>query len=82
MELDPDMLQTAQNHFELQLDERLLVQIKDGLDFLKEEAAADAHYDAIMFDMDSKDRNMGLSCPPAPFLEEDILQDINKILHN
>lgn len=32
------MLQIARDHFELKTDEHLEVQIKDGLDFLEDEA--------------------------------------------
>lgn len=35
-----------------------------------------------MFDMDSKDRSVGLSCPPRQFLEDHVLDETKKILTN
>lgn len=37
VDIDPAMLEIARDHFELQTDDNLEVQIKDGLDFLKDE---------------------------------------------
>lgn len=39
-------------------------------------------YDAILFDMDSKDRTLGLSCPPQTFLHDHVLENVTKILTN
>ncbi|XP_072936789.1 eEF1A lysine and N-terminal methyltransferase homolog [Epargyreus clarus] len=80
VELDPAMLDVAKTDFELETDERLQVQIKDGVDFLREEADKGQQYGAVMFDMDSKDRTLGLSCPPPQFLENDSLSHVKKIL--
>ncbi|XP_069356733.1 eEF1A lysine and N-terminal methyltransferase homolog [Maniola hyperantus] len=82
VELDPAMLEVARNHFECEVDERLEVQIKDGVDFLRDEANAGHQYGAVLFDMDSKDRTLGLSCPPRQFLNDDVLQQVNTILTN
>ncbi|CAH0726326.1 unnamed protein product, partial [Brenthis ino] len=82
VDLDPAMLEVAKNHFELEVDDRLEVQIIDGLDFLKDGAANGKQYDAVMFDMDSKDRTLGLSCPPAPFLHDEVLRDVDTLLTN
>lgn len=83
VDLDPKMLEIAKDHFGLQVDDNLEVQIKDGLDFLKHEVeGGKQQYDAIMFDMDSKDRSLGLSCPPAQFLHEDVFCDVDKLLTN
>lgn len=80
VDLDPAMLEVAKDHFELQTDERLEVQIKDGLDFLRDEVKKGNHYEAVMFDMDSKDRTVGLSCPPKQFLDNQVLDDVKTIL--
>ncbi|KAG6453988.1 eEF1A lysine and N-terminal methyltransferase homolog [Manduca sexta] len=82
VDLDPAMLEVAKGFFELKTDDRLVVQIKDGLDFLKEEARSGNHYEAIMFDMDSKDRTLGLSCPPKQFLDDYVLEDVKTMLSN
>ncbi|XP_068621193.1 eEF1A lysine and N-terminal methyltransferase homolog [Battus philenor] len=82
VDLDPAMLDVATKHFDLEVDDRLQVQIKDGLDFLKDEAKSGHQYQAVMFDMDSKDRTLGLSCPPRQFLDEEVLADVSAILAN
>nr|XP_033816914.1 eEF1A lysine and N-terminal methyltransferase isoform X3 [Geotrypetes seraphini] len=40
----------------------------------------DAHYDVIMFDVDSKDPSLGISCPPPAFVEKHFLQKVRNIL--
>lgn len=80
VDFDPAMLDVARDYFELQLDDNLEVQIKDGLDFLKDEAIKGNKYDSVMFDMDSKDRSLGLSCPPKQFIENHVLEHVNDIL--
>lgn len=42
--------------------------------------AAPAQYDAIMFDVDSKDLTVGMSCPPPAFVEKPFLQKVKTIL--
>ncbi|CAH2065892.1 unnamed protein product, partial [Iphiclides podalirius] len=80
VELDEAMLQVATRHFQMELDGRLQVRLQDGLQFLRDEAAAGRRYDAVMLDMDSKDASVGLSCPPRQFLEEAALADAKAIL--
>ncbi|XP_064928274.1 eEF1A lysine and N-terminal methyltransferase isoform X5 [Columba livia] len=41
---------------------------------------APAQYDAIMFDVDSKDLTVGMSCPPPAFVEKGFLQKVKTIL--
>ncbi|XP_030063229.1 eEF1A lysine and N-terminal methyltransferase isoform X2 [Microcaecilia unicolor] len=40
----------------------------------------DARYDVIMFDVDSKDPSLGISCPPPAFVEKLFLQKVRNIL--
>ncbi|KAM3959142.1 eEF1A lysine and N-terminal methyltransferase homolog isoform 1-T1 [Aphomia sociella] len=80
VDLDPAMLDVARKHFDLTIDENLEVQIKDGLDFLTDEVVAGNKYEAVLFDMDSKDRTLGLSCPPKQFLDQQVLQNVKSIL--
>ncbi|KFV97106.1 Methyltransferase-like 13 [Eurypyga helias] len=55
--------------------DRMRVHIADGLDFVAKLAAeAPAQYDAVMFDVDSKDLTVGMSCPPPAFVEKPFLQ--------
>lgn len=37
-------------------------------------------FDAIMFDVDNKDSTLGMSCPPAAFVETPILQKVCNLL--
>ncbi|KAF6074399.1 eEF1A lysine and N-terminal methyltransferase [Phyllostomus discolor] len=38
------------------------------------------HYDVIMFDVDSKDPTLGMSCPPPAFVDQPFLQRVRRIL--
>ncbi|XP_041983193.1 eEF1A lysine and N-terminal methyltransferase homolog [Aricia agestis] len=80
VELDPEMLAVARTYFDLELDDSLKVEVKDGMDFLKDEAAKGTHYRWVLFDMDSKDRSRGLSCPPPQFLTDDALALVTRVL--
>jgi len=40
----------------------------------------DIHFDAVLFDVDSKDLSLGMSCPPQSFLANKILQHIKEII--
>lgn len=37
-------------------------------------------YQAILFDVDSKDSSMGVSCPPMSFLQYDLLATVAECL--
>lgn len=37
-------------------------------------------YDVIIFDVDSKDRSLGMSCPPPAFVETPLLEKVCKLL--
>ncbi|CAG9121648.1 unnamed protein product [Plutella xylostella] len=80
VDIDAAMLELAREHFGLRLDEQLKVQIKDGVDFLKEAAESGTQYSVIMFDMDSKDSRVGLACPPPQFLQDDVLTHVKTAL--
>lgn len=34
-----------------------------------------------MFDVDSKDTSLGMSCPPKEFIQESVLRTVHKVLH-
>ena len=42
--------------------------------------SARPHYDIIMFDVDSKDPTLGMSCPPPAFVAQLFLQKVKSIL--
>ncbi|XP_037595010.1 eEF1A lysine and N-terminal methyltransferase isoform X2 [Cebus imitator] len=53
-----------------------------GLALLRntEQLPAQPRYDVIMFDVDSKDPTLGMSCPPPAFVEQSFLQKVKSIL--
>ncbi|XP_039483074.1 eEF1A lysine and N-terminal methyltransferase homolog [Drosophila santomea] len=80
VEIDPIMLEVAEQYFELKQDTRFHVVIDDGLDFVERCRNEDIHFDAVLFDVDSKDLSLGMSCPPQSFLATKILQHIKEII--
>jgi hypothetical protein len=54
------------------------VVVDDGLAFLKN--SEKLKYHSIIFDVDSKDPSLGMSCPPKEFLEKDILKAVESSL--
>ncbi|XP_066480188.1 eEF1A lysine and N-terminal methyltransferase [Tiliqua scincoides] len=81
VEIDPAVLDVATCWFGFSPGDRLKVHIADGLVYISSLAAkAPNTYDAIMFDVDSKDTALGMSCPPAAFVEETFLQKVRTLL--
>ncbi|NXJ26115.1 MET13 protein, partial [Dicrurus megarhynchus] len=87
VEIDPSMLEVATHWFGFSQGDRMQVHISDGLDYVAKLAAEGtisqsipAQYDAIMFDVDSKDLTVGMSCPPPAFVEKPFLQKVKSIL--
>ncbi|KMQ96795.1 methyltransferase-like protein 13 isoform x3 protein [Lasius niger] len=76
VEIDNAMLKMATEYFNLILDDRMKVEIADGIRFIKDAAACEKKYKAILFDIDSKDTTVGMSCPPKQFLELSILKTV------
>lgn len=82
VDIDPMMLEVAANYFDLHQDERLGVYIRDGVQFMHQAAEKGTKYDVIMFDVDSKNPSLGMSCPPQQFLEESVLKSVKKCIGN
>ena len=86
VEIDSSIVRVATEHFGFKVNDRLKVITCDGLKYIKElaleEKNADGNdsYDIIMFDVDSKDSRIGMSCPPKPFVELEFLLLVNKCL--
>nr|XP_020727620.1 methyltransferase-like protein 13 isoform X2 [Odocoileus virginianus texanus] len=82
VEIDPSMLEVATQWFGFCQSDRMKVHIADGLDFITSLAEEEArpHYDIIMFDVDSKDPTLGMSCPPPAFVAQLFLQKVKSIL--
>ncbi|KAF5294177.1 hypothetical protein FQR65_LT10888 [Abscondita terminalis] len=82
IDIDSDMLEVAKSWFDLKLDDKLHVTIENGLEFLCSAAKNVKRYDAILFDVDSKDPSIGMSCPPREFVTPAVLEDVIKCLSN
>ncbi|KAM9706856.1 eEF1A lysine and N-terminal methyltransferase isoform 1-T1 [Dama dama] len=82
VEIDPSMLEVATQWFGFCQSDRMKVHIADGLDFITSLAEEEARpqYDVIMFDVDSKDPTLGMSCPPPAFVAQLFLQKVKSIL--
>jgi len=74
------MLKVATEYFNLVLDDRMKVEIADGIQYIKDVAASETKYKAILFDIDSKDTTIGMSCPPKQFLEMSVLKAVASCL--
>ncbi|CAI9570366.1 unnamed protein product, partial [Staurois parvus] len=83
IEIDPSVLEVATSWFGFSQDERMNVHLADGLVHINNFADKDkAAYDVVMFDVDSKDTSLGMSCPPPAFVEKGFLQNVHKLLKN
>ncbi|KAL1022484.1 hypothetical protein UPYG_G00028340 [Umbra pygmaea] len=80
VELDPAVLEVAQGWFGFTPDDRLTVTLGDGLERINDLERGGNQYDVIMFDVDSKDASLGMSCPPPAFVETSFLQKVGKML--
>ena len=85
IEIDPSMKDIAVKWFELRtLNEsnsaKVNIEIEDGLNYIRELDPHKHSFDAIIFDVDSKELSEGLSCPPKPFLENEFLEKVKLLL--
>ncbi|XP_022919129.2 eEF1A lysine and N-terminal methyltransferase homolog [Onthophagus taurus] len=76
IDIDEDMLKIATEWFGFVKSEEVVVEILDGLIFLENSSKSDEKYDAILFDVDSKDSSIGMSCPPKQFLEDSTIDNV------
>ncbi|XP_050490321.1 eEF1A lysine and N-terminal methyltransferase homolog [Bombus huntii] len=82
VEIDEKMLKVATDYFGLILDNRMKVEIADGIQIIKDSTSNGKRYKAILFDVDSKDNTVGMSCPPRQFLEMPIIKSVAECLMN
>ncbi|XP_026542706.1 methyltransferase-like protein 13 [Notechis scutatus] len=81
VEIDSAMLEVATRWFGFSPGDRLKIHIADGLVYVANlTAKAPSSYDVIMFDVDSKDSTLGISCPPPAFVEKAFLQKVRTLL--
>ncbi|XP_067845854.1 eEF1A lysine and N-terminal methyltransferase [Heptranchias perlo] len=81
IEIDPVVLEMATKWFEFSQDDRMKVILADGLNYISTLAdSGSGSYDVIMFDVDSKDTTLGMSCPPPAFVDNVFLQKVRNVL--
>lgn len=83
VDIDPSMPPLANKYFGFVPGAHLRAHISDGVQFVKDAAAAggsDERYRCIMVDVDCKDRTLGMSCPPPAFVEPTFIEAVKKAL--
>ncbi len=85
IEIDKSMMNIAMQWFELKTSNnsnniKIEVEIEDGLKYISSRNPQIESYDFIVFDVDSKEINVGMSCPPLPFVEREFLEKVNSLL--
>lgn len=80
VDIDPAMLTVATEYFGLVQDNRLKVVIDDGIEFLKKTVKTGKSFKAVLFDVDSKDATVGMSCPPVQFLSQEVLDAVKSCI--
>uniref|UniRef100_A0A8D3B3Y3 eEF1A lysine and N-terminal methyltransferase n=1 Tax=Scophthalmus maximus TaxID=52904 RepID=A0A8D3B3Y3_SCOMX len=81
VELDAVVLEVAKEWFGFEPDDRLTVTLGDGLERISAlDKEGGCLFDVIMFDVDNKDSTVGMSCPPAAFVETSMLQKVCSLL--
>lgn len=73
-------MKVAIDYFDLKLDEKLKVEIADGIEYLKNSSLHKKKYTAILFDADNKDTSLGMNCPPKEFVESSFLKEVKSCL--
>ncbi|XP_071450712.1 eEF1A lysine and N-terminal methyltransferase homolog [Hetaerina americana] len=82
VEIDPTIVDVATKYFGLTLSEQLKIHVGDGIEFIINAAKEGKEFSAILFDVNSKDVQKGMSCPPAQFLTKDTLKAVQACLQN
>ena len=85
IEIDPSMKDISLKWFDLKTTNEskniiLDIEIEDGLKYIQRLDPKTESYDAIIFDIDSKDSKEGLSCPPKAFLEIEFIEKVKTLL--
>uniref|UniRef100_A0A1I8NT36 eEF1A lysine and N-terminal methyltransferase homolog n=1 Tax=Stomoxys calcitrans TaxID=35570 RepID=A0A1I8NT36_STOCA len=80
VDIDPAMAEIAEKYFGLQQNERMHVVIEDGLEYLSNCKKQGRRFTAVLFDVDSKDLSLGMSCPPPAFMSSVVLADVKSII--
>ncbi|KAE9028619.1 Methyltransferase-like protein 13 [Phytophthora rubi] len=81
-ELDPTIVTVAEQYFGFRQDERMRVVVADALKYVAEQSTASEtpSFDSIIVDVDAKQRDVGMSCPPVSFVEGAFLAHVHSLL--
>ncbi|KAG6973772.1 hypothetical protein JG688_00003372 [Phytophthora aleatoria] len=81
-ELDPTIVTVAEQYFGFKQDERMRVVVADALKYVAEQssAAEKPSFDSIIVDVDAKQHDVGMSCPPVSFVEDAFLAHVHSLL--
>uniref|UniRef100_M4BQG5 Methyltransferase type 11 domain-containing protein n=1 Tax=Hyaloperonospora arabidopsidis (strain Emoy2) TaxID=559515 RepID=M4BQG5_HYAAE len=81
-EIDPSIVTVAEQYFGFHLDERMRMVVADALEYIAEQstAAPRPSFDSIIVDVDAKQRDVGMSCPPVSFVEDAFLTQVHSLL--
>ncbi|GMF26582.1 unnamed protein product [Phytophthora lilii] len=81
-ELDPTIVTVAEQYFGFHQDEHMRVVVADALKFVAEQSVASEKqtFDSIIVDVDAKQRDVGMSCPPVSFVEDAFLAHVHSLL--
>lgn len=74
-------MKIAKEYFNFIIDERSKVEICDGINYLEDAAKNGKKFDAILFDISTNDKLLGISCPPIEFLKPSVLSSVSKCLN-
>ncbi|CAF4021818.1 unnamed protein product, partial [Adineta steineri] len=81
VDIDSEMIRIAKTWFGLD-DTLSKCIVADGIEFLQRQVQEKAIYDVIIFDVDNNDSQSPLRCPHPAFLDNQILENVNKLLSN
>ncbi|CEG35158.1 methyltransferase-like protein 13 isoform x1 [Plasmopara halstedii] len=81
-ELDPTIVTVAKQYFGFKQDQRMRVVVADALKYVAEQTmnAKKPIFNSIIVDVDAKQRDVGMSCPPVSFVEETFLTQAHSLL--
>ncbi|RWS23147.1 methyltransferase-like protein 13 isoform X1 [Leptotrombidium deliense] len=87
VEIDDEMVKVAKNFFgfrEKKIERECIninVHVDNGITFIQNKSKSESKcYDVVIFDVDSKDIEKGLSCPPEDFVEKKFLECVRNLL--
>ncbi|RQM14888.1 hypothetical protein DD237_003055 [Peronospora effusa] len=81
-ELDPTIVTVAEQYFGFCQDQRMRVVVADALKYVADQstAAEKPCFDSIIVDVDAKQRDVGMSCPPVSFVDVVFLTHVHTLL--